>query len=215
MGSEERIIAHLKRVSDRLKKYAAEHGRSVGLKVEEMELIEERRKLVRDLNGFWVKAMIRDETLSGQFSTKDIEVLKHLVDIRTEEKQADQEFTIVFVFNENPFFSNPQICKKVTAHRSDGFVRVEPAAISWYENKHSTLAEDQMNDAFRECFSFFEWLESKEDLMGIALHIRGEFLSSAVDLFLSEVSGDDLFETETQTEDQDEESTLLSSDDEY
>lgn len=70
-----------------------------------------------------------------------------------------------------------------------------------------------MNDGFCDSFSFFHWLESEEDLMGIALHIRGEFLSSAVDLFLSEVSGDDLFETETQTEDQDEESTLLSSDD--
>mmetsp|Transcript_40495 Transcript_40495/g.160674 ORF Transcript_40495/g.160674 Transcript_40495/m.160674 type:complete len:101 (+) Transcript_40495:287-589(+) len=97
MGNEERIVADLKTVSDRLKKYAAEHGRSVGLKMEEMELVEERRKLIRQLKGFWVKAMIRDETLTGQFSTKDIEILKHLVDIRTEEKQANQEFTIVFV----------------------------------------------------------------------------------------------------------------------
>jgi len=209
MGNEEQIVADLKVVSDRLKNDESERGRSVALKIQEMELIEKRRKLVRQQNGFWVKAMSRDETLSGQFSTKDVEILKHLVDIRTEEKQADQEFTIVFVFNENSFFRNLQICKKVTAHRSDGFIRVEPAEISWYENKQSTSAGAQISDSF----SFFEWLESDEDLMGIALHIRGEFLSAAVDLFLSEFSGDDLFETETQTEDQDEESTLLSSDD--
>lgn len=56
---------------------------------------------------FWLNAFMANEKVAPYITERDMEVLKHLVDVRTKTLTGeDKGFEVAFVFEKNDYFSN-------------------------------------------------------------------------------------------------------------
>lgn len=59
-------------------------------------LVEKRRMLASEVNAFWLRAMIGDDTLASHVSVADVEILRYLEDVDVYEEDGSK-FKIVLV----------------------------------------------------------------------------------------------------------------------
>lgn len=70
---------------------------------------------------------------------KDEEILKKLTDIEIRREENSEDYTIVFHFDENEYFTNKELTKKVICNKKDGEPeKFEGCEIDWKEGKNIT-----------------------------------------------------------------------------
>lgn len=114
-------------------------------------LFKERNERLAHLAGFWLRVIENHPTHSAFVRGNDKEVLKHLTDVHVEHdtgadgtmaSQAHQ-FRIVFTFENNPYFSDNRLWRRVFP----GDTNVEVSGVNWASGQQPKEAS---------FFNFFE-----------------------------------------------------------
>lgn len=184
-----------------------------------MPIYEERQKVIAKVPNFWTTAINNHTDLQGEMTEADLEAMKYLkeikVDTRSKEEIVDGEegeepvtktlnYSVTFVFNENPYFTDSEITKKFYQIHNSLLAECNPEKISWKEGK------DLVKSADEDCESFFAWfsrdVEGSEDEIGE--WIREDLWPHALNYYLNEVDDeDDDDDAEVDLEEEDEEET--------
>jgi nucleosome assembly protein 1-like 1 len=79
------------------------------LKIEALESYKEATEEGSDIKGlpnFWLQALSYHPATRDYISEEDSEALQSLIDIQIELNDSYNSFKIVFIFNDNDFFTN-------------------------------------------------------------------------------------------------------------
>eukprot|EP00747_Dinoflagellata_sp_TGD_P209495 gnl/TRDRNA2_/TRDRNA2_82887_c0_seq2.p1 gnl/TRDRNA2_/TRDRNA2_82887_c0~~gnl/TRDRNA2_/TRDRNA2_82887_c0_seq2.p1 ORF type:complete len:366 (+),score=147.24 gnl/TRDRNA2_/TRDRNA2_82887_c0_seq2:54-1151(+) len=160
------IIAALKAVDDKYlslerefeKEAEALQKKYTGL---QQPLLDERSKKLADasgyggeatgtpaLKGFWLQAFKHHPAFEDQLEEWDEPVLEYLSDVRKEfvkDTDLSKGFKLIFVFVENPFFTNKTLWKEYHTEESSPYngdfkcLEIKACDIEWKEGKNVTV----------------------------------------------------------------------------
>lgn len=97
-------------------------------------LYEQRKEVLTShaqLEGFWLKTMHGNMMVKGYIFEKDEELLRYLVDIRCIEQPTNDDFSLEFVFAENPYISDTVLTKKFIHDVDTDLIKAEGCEIHW------------------------------------------------------------------------------------
>jgi nucleosome assembly protein 1-like 1 len=97
------------------------------------EIYENRRKTTSQLKEFWLNVLLNTE-MKELIMESDLEVLKHLKDIKVNEEENG--YIIEFIFDENEFFKN-KVLKKTYSLKNMEY-EIKGTKIEWKEGKDVT-----------------------------------------------------------------------------
>ncbi|TID29402.1 hypothetical protein CANINC_001976 [Pichia inconspicua] len=107
---------------------------------------EEKDEDTKGIPFFWLTAMQNLPPIADMISDRDVEVLKHLIDVKLEYMEKPG-FKLIFEFKENPFFSNKTLEKTYYYQKELGYTgefvydHAEGDDIQWTDNKHNVTLE--------------------------------------------------------------------------
>jgi hypothetical protein len=106
-------------------------------------LIAKRSEFTKKIDQFWARVITQDDLLQDLLTEEDLEALLYCKDVAaTSEKSEDKEvITLTMTFEQNPYFSNTTLFKKVTIVAEDpeddedeggeGGITFEHSGIDW------------------------------------------------------------------------------------
>jgi nucleosome assembly protein 1-like 1 len=102
-----------------------------------------------NISGFWLTAMSNNIVLSEAIEPAYEEALSFLRDIRIQDLGNTQGFTLVFDFNDNPFFRNKSLLKTFVYEYGDDYTgalrpgQATGCQIDWKPGKNLTTQHSQ------------------------------------------------------------------------
>lgn len=81
--------------------------------------------------GFWLKTLQGNMMVKGYIFEKDEELLRFLVDIRCVEYSNNDDFSLEFLFAENPYISDSVLTKKFIHDVDTDLIKAEGCEIHW------------------------------------------------------------------------------------
>jgi nucleosome assembly protein 1-like 1 len=93
---------------------------------------------------YWATALQNCAHVSEAIEEVDVDVLKYLVDVRSEtipKEDGASGFKVIFEFKENPYFTNKELTKTVFATHDGEVQNVENCQINWKPGKNITETE--------------------------------------------------------------------------
>ncbi|KAI1716609.1 nucleosome assembly protein (NAP) domain-containing protein [Ditylenchus destructor] len=124
-----------------------------GLGEEELQKLEKEAPIEgtpsKGIPEFWYNALNNTSQLGEMMHEYDVPILKYLFDITTEVHSEPTGFTLLFHFNDNPYFTNTVLKKyyelKITPDNDDPYnydgptvVKCRGTEINWKEGKNVT-----------------------------------------------------------------------------
>lgn len=143
---------------------------------EEQEKTNEHLKTKR-IPDYWLKVLSNASIIKQKIGKDDDGLLKCLENIRVEDEEGTDNFTIVFEFSENEFITNTQLTKKFYI-KKDMPHKCESSVIEW-KGRNLTLKEIKKKQKNKKTgqqrvvnktvenksfFNFFRSVEVPEDL---------------------------------------------------
>lgn len=122
------------------------------------QLLDHRRELVLSLPSFWLTALLSHPALTLLISASDTQILSHLLDIELQHPSSTtnnshshpHDFSLVFTFATNPFFSANTLIKSYSHSDKHGRVVGTPP-IPWRTHDPPPLLRDA---------SFLRWISA-------------------------------------------------------
>ncbi|XP_038889153.1 NAP1-related protein 2-like [Benincasa hispida] len=171
-------IEKLQEVQDELEKVNEEAGDKV-LEVEQkyneirQPVYLKRNEIIKTIPDFWLTAFLSHPALCDLLSEEDQKIFRHLDSLGVEDqKDVKMGYSIMFNFNENPYFEDRKLEKTYTFFE-DGAIKITGTTIKWKDGsgasngvngekkgKKRPLAED----------SFFSWFGETEQKDITELH---------------------------------------------
>lgn len=121
---------------------------------------------------YWHKVLSNASLVKESIGTEDAPLLKCIEDIRVEDEEGTDNFTIVFEMSENEFIKNKQLTKKFYL-KNDEPVKCEACTIEWAgknltvkhikkKQKNKKTGQQRVIDKVVEAKSFFNFFRSIE-----------------------------------------------------
>ncbi|KAG6578589.1 NAP1-related protein 2-like [Cucurbita maxima] len=209
-------IEKLQEVQDELEKVNEEAGDKV-LEVEQKyneirrPVYVKRNEIIKTIPDFWLTAFLSHPALCDLLSEEDQKIFRHLYSLEVEDqKDVKMGYSIIFNFNENPYFEDRKLEKTYTFFE-DGAIKITGTTILWKDGlgasngvnsekkgKKRPLAED----------SFFSWFGETEQKDIMELHdevaeiIKEDLWPNPLKYFNNDIDED---EEESDGEDEEEE----------
>lgn len=101
----------------------------------------EEEKIV-GIPGFWLQCIQNSNTIAQTITDEDQAALEFLKDIRCEYNEDMSGFKLVFVFDENPFFTNQELTKSYTVspdlldEKAPALTDVKSSIINWKDQQN-------------------------------------------------------------------------------
>eukprot|EP01122_Echinamoeba_exundans_P002033 TRINITY_DN119_c0_g1_i1.p1 TRINITY_DN119_c0_g1~~TRINITY_DN119_c0_g1_i1.p1 ORF type:complete len:392 (-),score=72.88 TRINITY_DN119_c0_g1_i1:215-1390(-) len=129
-------------------------------------LFEARSRIIKQVPGFWLKALMGHELLQVLFTNSEDRKLlgKHLVDLRVEEIDKTNGFRIIFEFSANRYLEK-NILWKEFRYNEDGTEVVTSSGVQWKPGQDVTKRDGRAE-------SFFTWFNAEEQDFEIGLLIK-------------------------------------------
>ncbi|CAK9308963.1 unnamed protein product [Citrullus colocynthis] len=129
-------IEKLQEVQDELEKVNEEAGEKV-LEVEQKyneirrPVYVKRNEIIKTIPDFWLTAFLSHPALCDLFSEEDQMIFRHLDSLGVEDqKDVKMGYSIMFNFNENPYFEDRKLEKTYTFFE-DGAIKITGTTIKW------------------------------------------------------------------------------------
>ncbi|KAG0262680.1 hypothetical protein BG011_009901 [Mortierella polycephala] len=163
-----------------------------------LPIFKKRRDVVAKIPKFWSTVCQNHHAVSQLISEADVPALDYLTDLWVEYDPKDhRNYELIFTFDENPYFSNKELVKKIVYKGDDGQV-AESFEINWKEGKDLTAKDpkrkrndDDDSDSF---FTIF-----KDDDATVADFIAHDLFIEAFAHYLGE---DQDFDEDDEDDDQ-------------
>lgn len=94
-------------------------------------LDSQRRELLKNFKGFWLRALKNNSLCSSLVYEKDEKVLEFITDIQCITEDNSDNFTLDFFFSENPYISNEVLSKKYIMTNEDVMEQSIGTKIIW------------------------------------------------------------------------------------
>lgn len=163
--------------------------------------INDDDKEITEIKDYWSKALI-----NSQFFTcnpRDCEMLKFLRDMKISFDDSNRNFTVSFVFDENPYFSNEVLKKKYEINKeTDIIIKAKGSEIHW---------KKELKDKRKNRESFFDIFKVDYETTDEEVNfIRDDFFMNHLGYYLNIIE----FEEESDEEEEEDNSDDDSSSDE-
>jgi len=115
---------------------------------EEKSKIEEVLPQAKPLAGFWYRALSHIPPVNDFIKKTDEECLNHITNIEVELCPDNDNFSLIFHFSENDWFTNPILVVKLIIDKHDDCSIIEGTEIDWKEGKNlcvHTVVKSQKN----------------------------------------------------------------------
>ncbi|CAH1763424.1 3675_t:CDS:2 [Entrophospora sp. SA101] len=120
-------------------------------------IYEKQRKVFEKIPKFWAQALTKNSLIAQSLSYDDYEVVQYITDlnIKRDDPENLENYSIIFKFSGNPYFSNEEIEKKFFIDE-DGKKTTTSTTINWFK--------DKAKDDGDQCF--FRWVagDSTDDM---------------------------------------------------
>ncbi|KAI8321301.1 hypothetical protein GQ54DRAFT_298108 [Martensiomyces pterosporus] len=131
-------------------------------------LYKKRQDVIAKIPKFWLTCLEKHPIITSLIEMEDSEVISYLENIEIERSPANPiNYKIMFVFAENPYFSNDKLAKEFDFTDKDN-IKVVNHKIHWKDGKDLTTPakkpeSDDASDAFseNEDASFFCWFNDE------------------------------------------------------
>merc|ERR1711892_1420523 len=125
---------------------------------------EKRNSIIGRIPKFWLTAFINHPQISSIIEEDEEDALQYLDRLEVEEfEDIKSGYKIIFHFSENPYFSNPSLCKEFQLG-SSGDPTSSSTEIGWKEGYNLTAKAEQRAAAVKgqrkrhlETRTFFTW----------------------------------------------------------
>jgi len=125
---------------------------------------EKRNEIIGRIPKFWLTAFINHPQISSIIEEDEEDALQYLAKLEVEEfEDIKSGYKIIFHFSENPYFSNPSLCKEFQLG-SSGDPTSSSTEIGWKEGYNLTAkaaqraaAEKGSRKRHLETRTFFTW----------------------------------------------------------
>nr|CAG8596048.1 11171_t:CDS:2 [Entrophospora candida] len=101
-------------------------------------IYEKQRKVFERIPKFWAQALTKNSLIAQSLSYDDYEVVQYITDlnIKRDDPENLENYSIIFKFSGNPYFSNEEIEKKFFIDE-DGKKTTTSTTINWFKDKAS------------------------------------------------------------------------------
>ncbi|KAJ1960064.1 hypothetical protein GGI12_004003 [Dipsacomyces acuminosporus] len=131
-------------------------------------LYKKRQQVIAKIPKFWLTCLEKHPIITSLIELEDAEAISYLENVEIERSSANPiNYKIVFVFGENPYFTNDKLVKEFD-FTDKGNIKVVNHKISWKEGKDLTVSakkpegEDDSDDfSENEDASFFCWFNDE------------------------------------------------------
>lgn len=152
---------------------------------------DKRNDLIRKIPNFWVTAFVNHPQISAILDEEEEECLHYLTKVEVEEfEDIKSGYRIKFVFDENPFFNDRELCKEFHLGQS-GDPASKSTPINWKEGMDLTQrqqAQAAKNSRKRphQPRTFFSWFTDHGDASAddIAEVIKDDMWPNPLQYFL-------------------------------